>query len=403
MLNDLFYGENSGLLRLVLATLSASFYAILCIWMFEIPSTLIGLFMQASRYLFVPISAMLFVFLLNARFIQDLYQLDRYYSGLRYLFAAVFRLFPLSFKVTDSGMQFTDQNLLFHIGGPGYLNVERGNVVVLERLESPSRVLGAGRHYVGRYNRIKNIINLMDREILQEKPIFATTKDGIVIEIKNLQIRCRVYTGHKEGAAKRTADNPYPYSVQAIRDLTYSISVGADGSIGLWQIAVFGSVVGVLTSFINAHLLDRVIYPRFEENDSRSEVAKKIESAEMRSKLKSMGAELLWYDLGDFQVAEDIEERRRQARFANLLGQATVIRAQGEAERIANRERGRAEGQVNLLSSIIQALEESNVSGNVDENIWNIVLARTAQIIESMTTIYETFEYSAEDKNDNKS
>lgn len=397
MTETLLYSENLGLVRLVLVILSFLISAALCVWIFETPRALANVFLQIGRYLFAPFSAMLLIFLLGAEFIQDLYQLDHYSSAARYLFASIFRLFPPSLKVTNSRAQLNDKNLLIYVGGPGYLNIERGNVVVLERLESPSSVLGTGRHFVGRFNRIKNIVSLIDQDVQPEKPIIATTKDGILVEVNNLQIRCRVYTGHKEGVAKRTIKNPYPYSIQAVRNMTYNVNIGADGTSGSWQNSVLGVVVGALTSFINAHLLDRVIYPRFEENDSRSETAKKIESTEMRAKLKSIGAELLWYDLGQFQVAADIEERRREARFANLWGMATVIRAQGEAERIANQERGRAEGQVNLLSGIIQALGEAGLSDKVDENLWNIVLARTAQVIESMTMISE------EDGNDNKS
>jgi hypothetical protein len=399
----LLYIDSLGLLRLALVILLILISADLCVLTFETPEKLINVFLQIGRYSLVPLGVLLLIFLLGAEFIQDLYNLDHYSSAVKHLCASMFQLFLPALKVVNDVEQLNDDNLLVCVGGPGRLNIEHGNVVVLERLESPSSVLGAGRHSVGRFNRIKNVVSLIDQDVQPEKAIVATTKDGIVVEVHNLQIRCRIYTGHKDGSAKRTLKNPYPYSVQAVRNMTYDVIVGADGKSGKWQNSVLNAVVGALTSFINAHLLDRVIYPRFEENDSRSEIAKKIESAEMRAKLKSTGGELIWYDLGEFQVAEEIEERRREARFANLWGMATVIRAQGEAERIANQERGRAEGQVNLLSGIIQALSESDVSDKTDENLWNIVLARTAQVIESMTTIYESAEYSEEDKNDNQS
>ncbi len=399
----LLYNENLGFIRLILTLLLLMVSSALCTWLFETPITFIDVFLSIGRYLLAPFASMFLVLLLGGEFVQDVYQLGHYNSAVRHLWASMFRSFLPSLKVTNGEIGMSDQNLLAHVGGPGYLNIGRGNVALLERLESPSGVLGVGRHFIARFNRIRNVVSLMDQDVQPEKPIIATTKDGIIVEANSLQIRCRVYGGYKEGIAKRTIKNPYPYSVQAIRSMTYNVSVGADGKSGSWQNSVLAMVVGAVTGFINAHLLDRVIYPRFEENDTRSEIAKQIESKEMRAKLRSIGAELLWYDLGQFQVADDIEERRREARFADLWGLATVIRAQGEAERIANRERGRAEGQVNLLSGIIQALSESGISDKVDDNLWNIVLARTAQVIESMSTIYEPVEHSEEDGNDDKS
>jgi hypothetical protein len=42
-----------------------------------------------------------------------------------------------------------------------------------------------------------------------------------------------------------------------------------------------------------------------------------------------------------------------------------------------------------MLRGILQALEDVHLEGDVDEHIWNIVLARSAQIIEAMTYQYE--------------
>ena len=71
------------------------------------------------------------------------------------------------------------------------------------------------------------------------------------------------------------------------------------------------------------------------------------------------------------------------------------MRAQGEAESISSRERGRAESQAVLLRSVAQALQEIDAHGKHDKattakNLWNIVMARTAQILESMSSTHNT-------------
>jgi hypothetical protein len=42
-----------------------------------------------------------------------------------------------------------------------------------------------------------------------------------------------------------------------------------------------------------------------------------------------------------------------------------------------------------MLRGILQALGEVKIDGDVDGHIWNIVLARTAQIIEAMSSQYD--------------
>jgi hypothetical protein len=110
-----------------------------------------------------------------------------------------------------------------------------------------------------------------------------------------------------------------------------------------------------------------------------------MKSPETRRNLKSAGAELLWYDIGRFEASLEVANERMKAWFAKWEGTSAIIRAQGEAEIISTEERGRAESQVTILTGIIQALDDANLPNEIESNMWNIVLARTAQIIESMT------------------
>jgi hypothetical protein len=73
-----------------------------------------------------------------------------------------------------------------------------------------------------------------------------------------------------------------------------------------------------------------------------------------------------------------------------------VIRARGIAEKLSQEESGRAETTAVMLQSIMNALNDTGIADvsdedakkRLDENMWNIVLARTAQILESLTSFY---------------
>jgi hypothetical protein len=70
---------------------------------------------------------------------------------------------------------------------------------------------------------------------------------------------------------------------------------------------------------------------------------------------------------------------------AKWKGESKLNLAKGEAESIAYQEMGRAEGQADIIRSIIKALESINLSPNQPQNVRNVVLAHIAQVIEAMT------------------
>jgi hypothetical protein len=69
--------------------------------------------------------------------------------------------------------------------------------------------------------------------------------------------------------------------------------------------------------------------------------------------------------------------------------ESTLLRTEGEARRSAYQELGRVEAQSDLLKSILNSFRSVEVSGdNHKENIRRIVMARTAQLLDSMSSLY---------------
>jgi hypothetical protein len=448
LMEILLYDESWWALRLAVM-LAVIFAAAAFGIFFEAATSVQAVLWQGFRYMLAPLAAIVGAFMLGAHYVQDIYELEKYRPAMRYMWAAMFngvstsfftgvlagvisflyfglslgiiflRIYGLAiglifgvwgglvfalmigvlfgnsfipFLTISEGQKELEENkinLVDRMGGPGWLFIEPGNVVLMERLESPSGVLGAGRHFINRFHHIKNVISLKDQHG-SPRDIKAITKDGIFVTVHDFQFRFRLDPGRRnDSLRKRTLSNPYPYSVKAAYNMTYNRSITADGTPVSWEKAVQFSIDGAITDYINNNLLDRVLFPLTIEGDPRSEISKELVE-NRRAGLKMYGADLLWHDIGKFDAGPAIDLERMKAWNAKWEGTATVIRAQGEAEQIVSEERGRAEGQVDMLTSILEALDDANLPENIDDNMWNIVLSRTAQVIESMTTVSKT-------------
>lgn len=393
LMEQIFFADGVwGVLRLFLVLLAIFVLAVGGTFFVEaapLSSSTIWLFIQLLRYSIVPVAVMVNVLLLGALYIQDIYELEKYNDALRFLFAALFSVRYPRITVEDGKAIAPNGqiNFLERIGGPGRLKILPGNAVLLESLEKPTRVLGHGSYFIPRFEKIKMIFDLKDQEKLTK--VSATTKDGIVVYVGNIRFRYRIDTGLSDRKlSRRSYTNPYPFSEEAILKNVYGRSVGREG-LTEWDHAVRSVINGAITGYINYHPVDAITAPRELGSDPREAIKKEINSQNVHARLSEIGTSLSWVDIGYFEIDQpDVDRKRREAWEAKWSGNAAVIRAQGEAERIAIQEQGRAEGQANLLTSIANSLKDANID-ETDENLWNIILARTAQILEATTSIYQ--------------
>jgi hypothetical protein len=100
-----------------------------------------------------------------------------------------------------------------------------------------------------------------------------------------------------------------------------------------------------------------------------------------------LGAEILWSEIGHFEITDQrVSAQRLETWQMKWSGKADLVRAVGEARRIAYQEQGRAEGQAEMLQSIARSLSELGLKkGDAQSRVRSIVLIRTAQILEAMT------------------
>jgi hypothetical protein len=277
-------------------------------------------------------------------------------------------------------------NLVDAIGGPGYVIIQPGNAVLFEKLQNPAAVRSAGVHFISRFETIKEIVSLEEQDGEIDE-VTTTTKDGIEVKVKDIRFCYRLRPGRRVGGATgRTVENPYPYSVQAVKNMVYNRSVTEEGVPTSWFGSLRFYVVNAITDYINVHSLDQLTAPGWTGEDPRGSIKQVIFSNKTRSLLKNYGAEILWCDIGHFEVPEKlVAEQRLTTWQTKWAGYADRTRTEGEAQHLIAQELGRAEGQAALLTSIARALDEIGLNGETRPHLRSIVLMRTAQILEAMT------------------
>jgi hypothetical protein len=106
-----------------------------------------------------------------------------------------------------------------------------------------------------------------------------------------------------------------------------------------------------------------------------------ISSEPTRKQLAERGAELLWFDIGHFSVLEKSSAKQTQATWStHWVKNPEVERAYSEAQRLAYHELGRAEGQAEIIMSILHATDDLGSYRDSPEHVRNALLVRSAEV-----------------------
>jgi hypothetical protein len=349
-------------------------------------STLGGL---GARYWLLPWIVFVWILLAGVRYVKQAYDLRTSQAGLEYLLAATLGLDRPRLLISEGQAVVRDEgkeNPLYLIGGPGYLIIETGNVALLENYAGRVRVVGSGRNYVSHLETLKEAMSLDERSATVEK-ITAHSKDGIEVVATNIRYRYCLYSDLPSGrSAGRTLENPYPYSEEAVINAVYNRNMTAT-EILPWHHGVNYNIDTAIVDYIRRHQVDQITTGSDQGNDSRAEIYKQLRSKSARERLKERGAELIWIDIGYLgNPDKQVMEQRVSNWQTKWMGDANVVRAYGEAQRIESQVKGRAEAQVDMIISMVKALEELENEGVPRQNLRTIYLARLSQLLESSLT-----------------
>ena len=356
-------------------------------------------FIWDSRYLWISLMAFVAAILIGARYIQDIFDLPRLRLAVRYLLSSVFSLFFPVLVIRDGNLlaEPEDPNLIRDVGGPGYLIIEPGQVALCENLQRPTKVVPEGVQFLSRFETVRRL-RTDDTEIpiLNERHGYiegttATTKDGILIVVRDINYRYRLRAGKEFGDyVQKDPENPNPYSVQAVFDMVYNRSVRLSledrvtPEMNPWHFTINFAVDGAITGYIQERWFNDIVAPRFPD-EPRQAITDRIFSQSVRQRLRMNGAELLWWDVGHFAVEDNRVSRQLIETWGTKWeGGAAFKLAYGDAVRLKNLEISRAEYQAQMLVEILRTFDGMEMGENQRGNIRNIILARVAQLIEGM-------------------
>jgi len=338
------------------------------------------------RYYITPIAAIIFVFIWAGFYVKDVFALPMLRLGIQYVRSSVSGSgYPG--LVIDGGEKKIAKgqiNLLDAIGGPGYVFIHPGNAVLFRSLRKPTNITIRETYFLEPFETIGQIASL-DEQQGSRDGVKALSRDGIMVTVKDIHYRFRLFTEQEAGRPKRrTLQDPYPFDQRALWNMAYNLSVEEHG-LEAWKTAVGRAIVGGITDFINSHDIDYLTAPREANQDPRRELRHGLFHGPAKYGLRSLGAELIYVDLGHFAIDEEtVDQQRTETWAAEWQGNAQVVKAYGEAKRSAYMELGRAEAQAELLMGISGALENIELGDNPQETIQRLVLARTAQLLEAM-------------------
>lgn len=341
------------------------------------------------RFALPVVGALISVIIAGAYYVRDIYDLKQIQDALRYVFSSMFALHYPYIRIDHGEKEIPrkETNLIDTVGGPGYAQIQPGNGVLFRKLRKVSRNIITQTVLMTRFETIGPITNLDDQDGYV-KEISVVSRDGIPVKIRDVRYRYRLLSETVNGKPiERSPENPYPFSHQAFIDLSYSLSVN-DPELSwaeAWAQAVRIAVTGVVEDYVCSHTVDTLTAPRNHSQDPRREIRDTLFGPGITGQLRGIGTQLLWMDIGHFDIdAEEVDRERINLWAAEWQGEASIKRAESEAFRLSLQEQGRAEGQAEILREIAHALEGIDTTGNRAQSVRHMLLTRTAQILEAL-------------------
>lgn len=349
---------------------------------------------QTLRHILPPVIGCILAVRLASNYVRDLFELPDFSMGRRYLTAAMFGIDYPEIRIGANGYDVEgskdkDANPIPKIGGPGFVSVGTGYVAVFERVGGPSKVAGAGKHFIRRFETLREVLDLRD-QLRKRDGIKVFTKDGIQVTLRNIEVAFRVHT-HSQ---PRTEKEIYPFSIGAARRLVYNKTVGVNGPVP-WTDSVTGAIVGRIIGFVASNVLDDVIAKSTPDApDPRDKVKAIFADRKTRETYLKMGFDILWVSMGHIEAPRDVIDERLRAWGSWWQKQVNVQKASGEAEKIQLMEYARGLARIEEIEKITK-----NLPVSPDDPISvDFVILQLAQVLSSTghSHLLSTNEYQSE-------
>lgn len=265
---------------------------------------------QVLRHALPPLAGIAVALYFGAAYLKDLLELPNLQQAFRYLVSTLFgRDYPrMTISEGKATVAHSETNPMLRIGGPGWVDIKIGNAALFERVVGPSAVLGAGTHFLRRFETLREAYDLREVERVKDN-IKLMTKDGLPIVVNEMRVRFRI-----RARQVRTEANPYPVMTGAVRRAAYSRKVSGNG-LEVWSDMVAGAARGTIGDWIARHRMDELIPPPRDGNQPepppiipyRQALHALFQAKNTRQKFADMGAEVIWVSVGHIRPDPDVD------------------------------------------------------------------------------------------------
>jgi len=252
--------------------------------------------------------------------------------------------------------------------GEGVLFVDSTSLVVLGTDTRVTRVLDSGVHFIRKNEKIRSVVDLRPQARSQE--VKAQTRDGIWVEFRvnaRFQIDGTELRFNDIDLDQTRLPAPYKWSLRHVTRALELERAGDEDSPSLgWDDIVINEAVKRVHTLIAEYTFDQLIEPRDPRRNPRENIRKRLEN-DVRQAMAGKGVKVLTVTLAQFvPVAQEVRDQWIEAWQAAWIRRKHIVEAEGLAERYRLIELARAQGQMELVMHIAQALEVSQQVGADD-------------------------------------
>lgn len=187
-------------------------------------------------------------------------------------------------------------------GGPGNVIIGENDVAVTEFNSRFRRVLGPGKHALGRYEIVRTVLDLREQE-REQTGVQLITREGIEISA-DLYVRFRI----NRGGASASPDNPYPFDPHSVRQAAYAETVLADRSVQSWDALPVAFGVAQLRRTIADLRLDQLLDPIKRQSVDPHPTIRRDIRRYLRQQLRERGIELTDIRIGAFVLPPEVHQ-----------------------------------------------------------------------------------------------
>jgi regulator of protease activity HflC (stomatin/prohibitin superfamily) len=303
--------------------------------------------------------------ILASNFVASLYDLKNRCEGFGHIWRCMFGQPSFKPLVLVSGAKIdikSSDSVLVRIGGPGGILLYNDSAVVLEQGGRLTRVLRPGSFgSLERFEKVRDVIDL--RPVRWEYGVEALSKEGVPVTVY-ADVNFQIDTGDRAPTAK----TPYPALDEAIfKASTCRWMRDPEGSeddqyFDWARRVIMSETEGKLRGIIARYPLDALVglegRPTSGTDQPRKDIQQELTEA-LRGDAAKLGAQINEVRLGEIKVNDEVTGQWFEAWRNEWRAWATVQEKTGEAKREQLREAARAQAQVDVITAVARAFQQS--------------------------------------------